>query len=209
MTWRPGLRSALATVAVAEVAALALLDRSEFRERLDERVSRFPQRLPEGAAMRFATIVAETPHQALAAGLVAGAARVLVTRSRGREAARLVLASVLSAGTSVGLKGLLRRPRPPAELRLRPVRLRPVRRSGRFPSGHTTSAAIAALAVSRALAGTGLARVCGTAVAAAAALAVGVSRIHLAEHYASDVLGSYGIVLAAALAVPPSGAGRR
>jgi undecaprenyl-diphosphatase len=84
-----------------------------------------------------------------------------------------------------------------------------VEESGRFPSGHTTSAAIAALAVSRALAGIGGPRVAGTAVAAAAALVVGVSRVRLGEHYVTDVLASYGVVLAAGLAVPrrPAGAG--
>jgi membrane-associated phospholipid phosphatase len=202
MTRRAGIRPGLGTLPLAGVAALALLGRSGSRERLDQRVSRFVQRLPERPAVRASAVVAEAPHQALATAAVSVAGLALLARSRRSEAARLVLASALAAATSVGLKGLLARPRPAAELRLRPVE-----RSGRFPSGHTTSAAIAALAVSRALAGTGAARSWGTAIAAAAALAVGASRVHLAEHYASDVLASYGIVLAAGLALPRKAAG--
>jgi undecaprenyl-diphosphatase len=198
VTWHGGSRRALAGLVLAGVAALALLGRSERRERLDERVSRLAQRLPEQPAVRVSAAVGRMPHQALSAGVVTAAALVLLARSRPREASRLVLAAAQSAAGSVGLKRLLRRPRPPAELRLGPVQT-----SWRFPSGHATSAAIAALAVSRALEGAGPARGFGTALAAAVALGVGGSRVHLAEHYASDVLAGYGIVLAAGLAVPP------
>lgn len=127
---------------------------------------------------------------------------------------RLVLASALAATTSVALKRLLRRPRPADELNPGPPRGRRsrggrrVEQSGRFPSGHTTSAAIAALAASRALTGAGRLRLIATTTAAAGALAVGGSRVHLGEHYASDVLAGYGLVLAAALALP-RGAARR
>ena len=197
MTGRSGARPALGGLALAGVAALALLGGSECRERLDRRVSRYAQRLPERPAIRVSTAVARAPHQALATATVAAGALVLLARGRQGEAGRLVLAASLGAAASVGLKRLLRRPRPAAELRLAPVE-----HSGRFPSGHTTSAAIAALAVSRALAGTGPVRAGGTAVAAAVALVVGGTRVHLAEHYASDVLASYGIVLAVGLAVP-------
>jgi membrane-associated phospholipid phosphatase len=219
MTRRRGVRPALGALALAGVAGLALLDGSDRRERLDQGVGRFAQRLRR--AVRLSAVVARAPHQALATGVVTGAAVVLLARSRGREAGRLVLAAALGAATSVGLKRLLRLPRPAPALRRGPPQGvparreapprrsrggRPIEHSGRFPSGHTTSAAIAALALSRALAGTGPVRVWGTAMAAAAALAVGGSRVHLAEHYASDVLASYGIVLAAGLAVPRTAA---
>jgi undecaprenyl-diphosphatase len=197
-------RPALGAAALAAVAVLALLGAEERRERLDRRLSRIVQRLPEHPYLQASAAVAEAPHQAIATGVVAAAALALRLRSRRAEAGRLVLAAASAAAVSVGVKRLLRRPRPDDELRLRPAE-----ESGRFPSGHTTSAAIAALAVSRALAGTGAARVAGTAVAAAAALGVGASRVHLGEHYVTDVLASYGVVLAAGLAVPrrPAGAG--
>jgi undecaprenyl-diphosphatase len=163
-------------------------------------VSRAAQSVSERPAVAVSAAVARSPHEAIATGAVLAAALALLLRSRRGEAARLVLAAALGAGASVGLKRLLRRPRPPGELRLRPVE-----QSGRFPSGHTTSAAVAVLAVSRGLAGTGRIRVGATAAAAGVALGVGASRVHLGEHYASDVLASYGLVLAAGLAVPRRG----
>jgi undecaprenyl-diphosphatase len=202
------VRPALAGVALAAVAALALLEPSARRERLDRGVGRALQLLPERPAVRLSAAVAASPHQALATGAVLGAALLLVRRDRQGEAMRLGLASALAATTSVALKRLLRRPRPAAERRMgRPRSVlspggRPIEHSGRFPSGHTTSAAIAALAASRALTGAGGLRVVGTTAAAAGALVVGGSRVHLAEHYASDVLASYCLVLAAALALP-------
>jgi undecaprenyl-diphosphatase len=197
-------RSSPAAAVLGAVAVLALLGAAPRRERFDQRLSRIVQRLPERPSVPVSAAVAEAPHQALATGVVAAAALALILRSRRAEAGRLVLAAAGAAVVSAGVKRLLRRPRPDAELRLRPVE-----ESGRFPSGHTTSAAIAGLAVSRALAGTGGPRVAGTAVAAAAALVVGVSRVRLGEHYVTDVLASYGVVLAAGLAVPrrPAGAG--
>lgn len=193
----------LGGAALAAVAVLALLGPAESRERLDRRFSRLVQRLPERPVLRISAAVADAPHQALATGTVTTAALALLARSRRTEAGRLVLAAAGGALASVGVKRLLRSPRPSAELRSGPVdRVRPDGRSGRFPSGHATSAAIAALAVSRALAGTGPVRGAGTAAAAAAALAVGVARVHLGDHYASDVLASYGLVLAAGLTVP-------
>lgn len=121
---------------------------------------------------------------------------VLVLRRMRVEALRLLVMAGASWVLAIAVKDLVDRPRPPASLWL----LKPDP-TGSFPSGHDTTASVMVLVVAAILVGTGAVRVCLTAVAVAFALAVGVSRVYLGDHYPTDVLGSYLAVAAAAMLV--------
>ena len=127
----------------------------------------------------------------LAVGVV-----VLVLRRRRVEALRLVAMAGASWILAIVVKDVVDRPRPPASLWL----LRPDP-TGSFPSGHDTTATVIVVVVMMMLAGTGAVRGWLTAAAIVFALAVGVSRVYLGDHYPTDVLGSYLAVAAASLLV--------
>lgn len=129
------------------------------------------------------------------AALVVGVV-VLVLRRMRVEALRLLVMAGASWVLAIAVKDVVDRPRPPASLWL----LKPDP-TGSFPSGHDTTASVMVLVVAAILVGTGAVRVCLTAVAVAFALAVGVSRVYLGDHYPTDVLGSYLAVAAAAMLV--------
>lgn len=128
---------------------------------------------------------------ALAVGLL-----ILWLRRRRFDAARLLLMAGASWILALVVKYGYDRPRPPATLWL----LRPDA-TGSFPSGHDTTATILIVIIAMVLTGTGAWRVAGTTVAVLLALAVGVSRVYLGDHYPTDVLGSYLAVAAATLLV--------
>jgi undecaprenyl-diphosphatase len=128
---------------------------------------------------------------ALAVGLI-----ILWLRRRRYDAARLLLMAGASWVLAVVVKYGFDRPRPPATLWL----LRPDA-TGSFPSGHDTTATVMIVIVAMVLVGTGAWRVAGTTLAVLFALAVGVSRVYLGDHYPTDVLGSYLTVTAATLLV--------
>jgi membrane-associated phospholipid phosphatase len=125
----------------------------------------------------------------LAVGLV-----VLLVRRRRFEAIQLVLIAGSAWALALGIKYVLDRPRPPANLWL--VAPDP---TGSFPSGHTTTAAVIGLIVFMAAVATGGVRVLVAGLAMGYALAVGASRLYLGDHYPTDVLGSYLDVTAATL----------
>ena len=105
----------------------------------------------------------------------------------------LGVAGVSSALVNAGIKQVVGRQRPErGDLRISNAGV-PVRepRTSSFPSGHTLAAFTAATVLSRP--GDGA----GNAVLYAAAGLIGVSRIHLRAHHASDVVG--GVVIGTAL----------
>ncbi len=107
----------------------------------------------------------------------------------------MVLAAVLGALYSRGLKHLVDALRPPAVLPPEALKvIGPVLHSHSFPSGHTTSAFVF-FGVLAACARSGRERV----AALLAATLVGLSRVALGVHWPQDVLaGAYGGMLAAA-----------
>jgi undecaprenyl-diphosphatase len=127
----------------------------------------------------------------LAAGL-----GVLLVRRRPIRAVQLLVTAGAAWGVAYGIKALVDRARPPVSLELAAPDA-----SASFPSGHTTTAAVVVVVVWFALAGAGRFRVVAGLVALAYACAVALSRVYLADHYPTDVLASFGVVLAAALLV--------
>jgi membrane-associated phospholipid phosphatase len=115
-------------------------------------------------------------------------AAVLATRRRWREA-RVVAEVTLGAGALVEiLKIVVHRPRPPLSVQLA------VETNASFPSGHTV-AATAVLGVLAVLlarrSGAATVRVALPSAAAAVAVLVGLSRLYLGVHWASDILGAW------------------
>lgn len=119
---------------------------------------------------------------------------VLLVRRRRWDAARLLAMAGAAWILALAVKYLIERPRPPASLWLMPPDP-----SGSYPSGHETTAVVIVVVAAMALAGTGLPRAAVTALAAVFALAVGVSRVYLGDHYPTDVIGSCLIAAAAVL----------
>ena len=122
-------------------------------------------------------------------GLMWAATTVWRARHTGPERTRavraLAIAGVASNLTNTGLKALVGRTRPdPAGLRLASEAI-PVREptSSSFPSGHTLAAFCAATVMSQ----KGDRR--GNALLFTSATLVGLSRLHLRAHHASDVVG--------------------
>ena len=108
-----------------------------------------------------------------------GTAQGLVT-ARGPQAALRLSAAlgVESALVNGGLKSLVRRERPDTDPDSRPHRLRQPRTSS-FPSGHASSAFMAAMLLGE--------RSRLAPIAYGAAAVVAASRIHVRIHHASDV----------------------
>lgn len=132
-------------------------------------------------------------------------ARAVARPSTEPEAVRLAAAlAVESVVVNVGVKALFRRNRPAWE-QDRPRKLRRPRSSS-FPSGHATSAFMAATLLSQ---GRPRQRPLWYATAAV----VAASRVHVRIHHASDVVGGAALGLAAGAAVdrlwPTGNAGRR
>ena len=119
---------------------------------------------------------------------------VVARLRRGSRDAWIPLLLVAVAAIEVGLKTVVAQPVPPPELS-RTIELVPfahVAFPGAFPSGHVARAAYL----------TGIARMPGWVAVAVVALMM-VSRVYLAEHWPSDVLGGLllGVLVAQVAAV--------
>ena len=136
---------------------------------------------------------------------MASLARAVIRPSTEPEAVRLAAAlAVESVVVNVGVKALFRRTRPAWE-QDRPRKLRRPRSSS-FPSGHATSAFMAATLLSQG-------RPRQRPLWYAAAAVVAASRVHVRIHHASDVVGGAALGLAAGATVdrlwPAGNAARR
>lgn len=126
-----------------------------------------------------------------------GLAAAALWRYRGRRVTAAVLAApVLASGSILGLKQIFHRARPAGALRHMEL-------SFSFPSGHSMAATAVLLTTAYVLAREELAPRWTIAAAAAMAFAVGISRLYLDVHWATDVIGgwSIGLALAAACAL--------
>lgn len=120
-------------------------------------------------------------------------ARLVVRPTTEKEAVRLAVAlGVESVVVNAGIKSLFRRTRPTFE-GVRPRQLRRPRSSS-FPSGHATSAFMAAVLLAD---GRPRQRVPWLALASA----VAASRVHVRIHHASDVVGGAALGAAAGAVV--------
>jgi membrane-associated phospholipid phosphatase len=192
----PGIRLALGAAALVAVLlvglAVHLPQVAHHDLNVDVALARW--RSPIGTALALGFTAAATEVVgigALAVGLV-----VLALRRRTLQAAQLLVTAGSAWAAAYAIKALVDRARPPAALELAAPDA-----SASFPSGHTTTAAIVVLVVWFALAGARRFRVVATVVALAYACALAVSRVYLADHYPTDVLASFGVVLGAALIV--------
>lgn len=143
-------------------------------------------------AMWMATLLGDTP---VMFAQSCAAVALLLMWGRPRRAAVLTALMVLGPLLAMVLKGIFGRPRPPVS-----IALVATPGSASFPSGHSIGAIVlygtlATLLIlsDRTLREKALGAVAGTLVT----LAVGLSRVYLGVHWASDVLGS--LLLGAAL----------
>jgi undecaprenyl-diphosphatase len=122
------------------------------------------------------------------AGLSLTVAWWLYRRAGARVAAAVVAAPLGATGLILGLKYLFERARPPGAARLGELNYS-------FPSGHTTAVTALGLSVAYVLLRERLAPRWLPALATIAALAVGVSRVYLDAHWATDVIGGWAVGL--------------
>jgi membrane-associated phospholipid phosphatase len=178
------------------VLLLGLLARTAPVTRRDLHIDRLAQqvRFPVATDVFLALTGAASEVVGIAALLV-GVVALLVRRRRW-DAARLAAMAGTSWVLAIGVKSLVGRPRPPASLwALTPDS------SGSFPSGHDTTACVVIVVALMAFQGARRARAFAVAAAVVFAIAVGVSRVYLGDHYPTDVIGSWLVVAAATTSV--------
>lgn len=178
----PVCLAATAALTLANVAEVAALHR---RAAIDGAVRAWMLAHRTDGALRAALAVTRAGSApvavvvavALAAGLWRGRRRV--------AAASLAFTASLAAAVLLGMKALVHRQRPPGARLLHETAFS-------FPSGHTTVSTAVALVAGYVLVRERLVpRGAGAVVAIAFALAVGVSRLYLDVHWATDILGAW------------------
>lgn len=180
----------LALLGLGILARTALVTRHDLQVDVKAESFRFP------LATTLALAATAGASEVAGGTILVVAAIVLVARRRRWDAARLVLAVGAAWALGIIAKLIIDRSRPPASIWL----LRPDSADS-FPSGHETTACVMILVALVVFRGLPSARIVGTALVVAFAVAVGASRIYLGDHYPTDVLGSWLTVAAAALAV--------
>lgn len=118
------------------------------------------------------------------------AAWYLWARCRRRIVAPVLLAPIVAASLSAGLKGYFGRARPTGAVN--------IPSSASFPSGHTTAATAVYLTLAYVLVRERVAPRAALALAVVAAVLVGASRIYLGVHWTTDVVGGWTVGAAVA-----------
>lgn len=150
-----------------------------------------------GTATTLATFATNAAQEAVGLVVLALGLVILWLRHRRWDAARLLGMAGAAWILALIVKRVISRPRPPTVLQL----VTPDATPG-FPSGHTTTAAVIVLIIAVVLYGTHrLWAAAAVTLAVIYALAVGISRLYLGDHYLTDVLASYLTVATAALLV--------
>jgi len=127
---------------------------------------------------------------------IVGAASVLASSGRKALAREVAVSGLAAWGLAQSVKPLVKRTRPYTDANA--VRLVAVPQGSSWPSGHTAVATAVAMSVARHTT-TANRVLCGVYVSA-----VGVSRIRVGVHYASDILAGAGVgLIAAALSRKP------
>jgi membrane-associated phospholipid phosphatase len=191
-TVAPGIRLliALDLLAVAVFAALTVTVSSNTSLAIDRRAFELANDVRAPWLDHAARIVTTLGLIAVVGPVVLLGAALLFRAGRRIRAPWLVLGAALAWASVWIVKALVDRPRPPAPL---------VRTSGQsYPSAHAANSigwlaiAIALTALIRSRPGRVAAVTCGAVIA----IVVGLSRIYLRAHYASDVLGGEALALA-------------
>lgn len=192
---RTRVKALAGVVVLLMLAALGGLALTSQVASADLRVDQALQPLrSDGATTAFLGLT-NAAQEAVGLAALALGVLVLLVRRRRWDAARLFVMAGAAWTLATAAKYIFDRPRPPASLWL----LAPDSPRS-FPSGHTTTATIIVVIAAMVLVDTGW-RVAATALAVVFALAVGASRVYLADHYPTDVLGSYLTVAAIVLLV--------
>lgn len=190
-SWKVSLLAPLAVFALCGLATVFLLD--GVRERGD--LSSYDQpvhvwfvdhRTPVWTAVM--TGVSLIGGEVVTSVLAAVVVLLLAWRHRRREAVVFGVALAIAEGTSVLVKHLVARGRPPA-----PAVIGPLEQTMSFPSGHTIGTTTLVLVLSYLWwsAGPSWARaIAGAACSALAAVIMAVSRLYLGYHWLTDVLAA-------------------
>lgn len=182
------------TALLSALVVLGVLTRTSQVTRRDLRVDQVLHHWQSPAATAIAVALTSAAQEIVGLAALLIALLVLVLRRRRWDATRLLLMAGSSWLLAVLVKHAIDRSRPPSSLWL----LTPDG-SPSFPSGHTTTATITVVMVAMAAIGFRRLQVALVAVAAVFAILVGCSRLYLADHYPTDILGSYLTVAAATL----------
>lgn len=192
----PVTKALLAAICLLALLGLGILARTAFVTRHDLQVDVKAESFRFPLATTLALAATAGASEVAGVTILMVAAIVLVVRRRRWDAARLVLGVGAAWTLGIVAKPIIDRSRPPASIWL----LRPDSADS-FPSGHETTACVMIVVALVVFRGLPRARIVGTALVAAFALAVGASRIYLGDHYPTDVLGSWLTVAAASLSV--------
>ena len=191
-----------ALVAVPVAAALALADSARehdgFSAHLDPRVAADALGVRTPLLTHLARLLTFIGSEPVVGGLALLVVIFLLARRGAYVAGCAAAAIVVAAALTVGVKLLVERARPgPVD------RLGPVDTSCSFPSGHTLTSTvllgIVLLLLVPMVRSRGR-RVAAAACATALALSIGLSRVYLGYHWASDVIASW-LLAVAVLAV--------
>lgn len=135
------------------------------------------------------------PMQAGALAAPLGVGAVLALRNKPEPAVRVAVGGILAWAAAKAVKNRVRRDRPGVDIVETRLRIGSADHGLGFPSGHAAVATVVGISLSEQL-GRG-----GSAIVVAVAGSVGLARIYVGAHYPLDVIGGFGVGLAAASSI--------